>query len=31
MSKSDHELITELKTVLISQQYSPVVVGNYCA
>ncbi len=31
MSKSDCELITELKAVLISQQYSPVVVGNYCA
>ncbi|MER9387792.1 hypothetical protein [Mesorhizobium sp. M0435] len=25
MSKSDCELITELKAVLISQQYSPVV------
>ncbi|RWO03527.1 MAG: integrase [Mesorhizobium sp.] len=31
MSKSDRELITELKAVLTSQQYSPVVVGNYCA
>ncbi|SFU23183.1 site-specific integrase [Mesorhizobium sp. YR577] len=31
MSKSDCELITELKAILISQQYSPVVVGNYCA
>ncbi|RWQ62973.1 site-specific integrase [Mesorhizobium sp.] len=31
MSKSDCELITELEAVLISQQYSPVVVANYCA
>jgi site-specific recombinase XerD len=31
MSKSDYELITELKVILTSQQYSPVVVGNYCA
>lgn len=31
MSKSDRELITELKAVLTSQQYSRVVVGNYCA
>jgi integrase/recombinase XerD len=31
MSKSDRELITELKAILTSQQYSPVVVGNYCA
>lgn len=31
MSKSDRELITELEAVLTSQQYSPVVVGNYCA
>ena len=31
MLKSDRELITELKAVLTSQQYSPVVVGNYCA
>ena len=31
MSKSDCELITELKAALTSQQYSPVVVGNYCA
>lgn len=31
MSKSDCELITELKAELMSQQYSPMVVGNYCA
>lgn len=31
MSKSGRELITELKAILTSQQYSPVVVGNYCA
>jgi len=31
MSKSDWELIAELRAALISQQYSPVVVGNYCA
>ena len=31
MSKSHHELIAELKAALTSQQYSPVVVGNYCA
>lgn len=31
MSKSDRELLTELKAVLTGQQYSPVVVGNYCA
>ncbi|MER8760519.1 integrase [Mesorhizobium sp. M0976] len=31
MSKRDRELITELKAVLISQQYSPVVIRNYCA
>ena len=31
MSKSDRELITELKATLTSQQYSPVVIGNYCA
>lgn len=30
MSKSDCELITELKAVLISHQYSLVVVENYC-
>jgi site-specific recombinase XerD len=31
MSNVDCELIAELKVVLISQRYSPVVVGNYCA
>ncbi|WP_292519844.1 integrase [Mesorhizobium sp.] len=31
MLKSNRDLITELKGVLTSQQYSPVVVGNYCA
>lgn len=31
MSKSERELITELKTVLSSRRYSPVVIGNYCA
>jgi len=31
MSKPDHELITELRAVLTSRQYSPVVVRNYCA
>jgi len=31
MSKTDRELIVELNAVLTSQQYSPVVVGNYCA
>jgi integrase/recombinase XerD len=31
MSNTDCELITELKVVLTRQQYSPVVVGNYCA
>lgn len=31
MSKSDRELLTELEAALTSQQYSPVVVGNYCA
>jgi integrase/recombinase XerD len=31
MSKSDRELIAELKAVLTSQQYSPVVIRNYCA
>jgi integrase/recombinase XerD len=31
MSKSEREWITELKTVLTSQRYSPVVIGNYCA
>ena len=31
MSNTDRELIAELKIVLTSQRYSPVVVGNYCA
>lgn len=31
MSNTGRELIAELKAVLTSQQYSPVVVGNYCA
>ena len=31
MSNTDRELIAELKAVLTSQQYSPVVVGNYSA
>jgi hypothetical protein len=31
MSKPDHELITELKAVLTSQHYSPVVIRKYCA
>lgn len=31
MSNTDRELIAELEVVLTSQQYSPVVVGNYCA
>lgn len=31
MSNTDCELIAELKAALTSQQYSPVVVGNYCA
>lgn len=31
MSNADCELIAELKVVLISQRYSLVVVGNYCA
>jgi len=31
MLKPDCEVITELKAVLTSQQYSPVVVRNYCA
>ncbi len=30
MSNTDHELIAELRVVLTRQQYSPVVVGNYC-
>jgi site-specific recombinase XerD len=31
MLNTDCELIAELKIVLTSQAYSPVVVGNYCA
>ena len=31
MSKSERELIPELKAVLSSRRYSPVVIGNYCA
>ena len=31
MPNTDCELIAELKVVLISQRYSPVVAGNYCA
>jgi integrase/recombinase XerD len=31
MSNTNDQLITELRTVLSSQQYSPMVVGNYCA
>jgi integrase/recombinase XerD len=31
MWNTDCELIAELKAALTSQQYSPVVVGNYCA
>jgi site-specific recombinase XerD len=31
MSKPDCEVLSELKAVLTSQQYSPVVVRNYCA
>ncbi|SDH00996.1 site-specific integrase [Pelagibacterium luteolum] len=31
MSNTNDQLITELRTVLSSQQYSPVVIGNYCA
>ncbi|TIP83461.1 MAG: integrase [Mesorhizobium sp.] len=31
MSNSRHELIAALKSSLIGQRYSPVVVGNYCA
>lgn len=31
MSKSERELITELKAILSSHRYSPVVIGNYCA
>ena len=31
MSDTGRELIAELKAILTSQRYSPVVVGNYCA
>lgn len=31
MSNTDRDLIAELNALLTSQQYSPVVVGNYCA
>ncbi|MEN5279400.1 hypothetical protein ABE527_21040 [Brucella sp. TWI432] len=31
MSNINDQLITELRTVLTSQQYSPTVAGNYCA
>ena len=31
MSNTDRELIAELRVILTRQQYSPVVVGNYCA
>lgn len=31
MSKTDRELIAELRVVLTRQRYSPVVAGNYCA
>lgn len=31
MSNVDCQLIAELKVALISQRYSPVVIGNYCA
>ncbi len=31
MSNSNDQLITELRTALSTQQYSPVVIGNYCA
>ena len=30
MSDSRHELIAALKSSLIGQRYSPVVVRNYC-
>ena len=30
MSNCRHELIADLESVLTSQQYSPVVVRNYC-
>ena len=31
MTKADRQVITELETELTSQEYSPVVVRNYCA
>ena len=31
MSKPDHEVIIELQAFLTNQQYSPVVIRNYCA
>lgn len=31
MSNTNDQLIAELRDVLTSQRYSPVVVGNYCA
>lgn len=31
MTNADHHVITELEAVLTSQEYSPVVVRNYCA
>lgn len=31
MTKADRQVITELETILTSQEYSPVVVRNYCA
>lgn len=31
MSSTNDQLISELRIVLTSQRYSPVVVGNYCA
>jgi len=30
MSNTNDQFIAELKEVLTSQKYSPVVVGNYC-
>ena len=31
MTKADRQVVTELEAVLTSQEYSPVVVRNYCA
>ena len=31
MTKPDRQVVTELEAVLTSQEYSPVVVRNYCA